>query len=250
MHVAGPVGGQNRHRRHRGAHRAQLGDGDRPVGQHLQQEGLELVVGAVDLVDEEDGRNLLRRPGEGLEQRAADEEPLVVELRLQRVDALGASRHVGGLGGPEVQELAGVVPLVEGLGGVDPLVALEPHQRGPGPRRECFRHLGLADPGVALEEERALQPEGEEDDRRQALVGQVPLVAQPLDDLVDAIGPRRARRDARCHALPPGRARPSCPVIGTAARPRRIGPGAGACRQSVVTPGTATGEGARWPCRP
>ena len=50
------------------------------VREHLEQEGLELVVGAVDLVDEQDARGLAQR----LEHRAGEEEALVEELGLER----------------------------------------------------------------------------------------------------------------------------------------------------------------------
>ena len=45
--------GDDDDRRHLGPHGAQLGHGHRVVGQHLEQERLELVVGPVDLVDEQ-----------------------------------------------------------------------------------------------------------------------------------------------------------------------------------------------------
>ena len=48
--------------------------------------------------------------------------------------------------------------------------------------------LGLADAGVALEQERALEPQGEEDGRGQPLVGEVVLRAEPGDDVVDRGG--------------------------------------------------------------
>ena len=55
--------------------RADLGDGDLEVGEHLQQIGLERLVGAVELVDQQHGR-----PGEvglqRLQQRPADQEAL------------------------------------------------------------------------------------------------------------------------------------------------------------------------------
>ena len=41
--------------RGRALHRADLGNGDCVVAEELEQERLELVVGAVDLVDEQDG---------------------------------------------------------------------------------------------------------------------------------------------------------------------------------------------------
>src|SRR3546814_12785455 len=66
--------------------RAQLGHGDRPVGQQPPQERLELVVGPVDLVDEKDRRRTAGRGVERLEQRPADQEPFVVELVLERLE--------------------------------------------------------------------------------------------------------------------------------------------------------------------
>ncbi len=109
---------------------------------------------------------------DGPQQRPAHEEALGVELVLQGLGG-GARRPAGGLGGPQVQELAGVVPLVDGLGDVDALVALEADQLAAGPAGQDLGHLGLADAGLALEQQRALQRQGEEDRRGQAVVGQV-----------------------------------------------------------------------------
>ena len=61
VHVARAVRRQHRDRRHLGADHAELGHRDRPVGEDLEQERLELVVGAVDLVDEQHGRHRRRR---------------------------------------------------------------------------------------------------------------------------------------------------------------------------------------------
>ena len=108
MHVARAVRREHRDRRHLGAHDAELGHRDRPVGEDLEQERLELVVGPVDLVDEQHRRHRRRR-ARARAAAAAHEEPLGVELVL--VD-LGAAR----LDRPQVQQLARVVPLVDGLG--------------------------------------------------------------------------------------------------------------------------------------
>ena len=57
------------------AEHAELGHRDLVVGQDLEQEGLELVVGPVDLVDQQDRRRtvaVVDRP----QQRPLDEEPL------------------------------------------------------------------------------------------------------------------------------------------------------------------------------
>ena len=55
--LAGPVGGQDGDRRTVGPYSPQLGDGDGELGEDLQQESLELVVGPVYLVDEQNRRH-------------------------------------------------------------------------------------------------------------------------------------------------------------------------------------------------
>ena len=164
---------------------AELGDGHRVVGQDLEQERLELVVGPVDLVDEQHRR----RPFavvDGRQDGPADQEPLGVQLVLQ-VGAQRPARRLGGdRRGPQVQQLAGVVPLVDGLGHVDALVALQAQQLAAGPRREDLGHLGLAHAGLALEQQRPVEDQGQEDRRGQALVGQVSLVGEGRGDVFDA----------------------------------------------------------------
>ena len=100
VHLAGAVAGDDDDRRDLGADRAELGDRDREVAQHLQQEGLELVVGAVDLVDEQHARRGLQ----GGQQGSGQQEAAVVDLGLQLVDPAAGPR---GLGRPQVQQLAG-----------------------------------------------------------------------------------------------------------------------------------------------
>ena len=81
VHVARAVRREHHDRRHLGAHDAELGHRDRPVGEDLEQERLELVVGPVDLVDQQHRRDraVVR---ERAQQRTLDEEPLGVELVL------------------------------------------------------------------------------------------------------------------------------------------------------------------------
>src|SRR5271165_6508544 len=55
VQLPGPVGGEHHERRALRLDRADLGDADLEVRQHLEQEGLELVVGPVDLVDQQYG---------------------------------------------------------------------------------------------------------------------------------------------------------------------------------------------------
>ena len=146
---------------------ADLGDRHLEVGQDLEEVRLELLVGPVDLVDEEDGRAAVGRL-ERLEERPLEEErgpedvvggrPLDLAARLEQ---------------PDLQHLAGVVPLVDGRRDVEALVALEPDQAGVERLGQGLGELGLADAGLALEEQRALEREGEEDRGRQGAVGDV-----------------------------------------------------------------------------
>ena len=84
-----------------------------------------------------------------------------------------------------MQQLLRVVPLVDGLGGVDALVALEAYERSTRPGGEGLGDLGLADAGLALEQDRTTQPQGEEDRRGEPLVSEVTLVGQCSNDVVD-----------------------------------------------------------------
>jgi hypothetical protein len=65
---------------------------------------------------------------------------------------------------------------------VDPLVALEPDQPGARRRGQRLRRLGLADPGLALEQQRLAQVEREEDGDREPLVSEVCLFGERRAD--------------------------------------------------------------------
>src|SRR5918997_2322336 len=177
--LAGPVGGQDGHRRTVGPYGSKLRDGDGELGEDLQQKGLELVVGPIYLVDEQHRRHgplvLQRR-----EQRPADQKLPGVELVLEAGPVFGRSQ---GLGGADVQELPGVVPLVDRLVHVDALVALEPDKGRVQHARQHLRHLRLADPGLALQKERAAQLEGEKDGGGKPLAGQVVALPEPCGEL-------------------------------------------------------------------
>ena len=122
MHVAGAVGGEHHQRRRGGADLAEFGDGDGVLVEHLQQERLEFVVGAVDLVDEQHAR----RFGERAQQRSRQQEPLGVQGAF---GGFGLEVPAAGrLQCAQVQQLAREIPVVERLRGVDALVALQPDQ--------------------------------------------------------------------------------------------------------------------------
>src|SRR5918994_4033123 len=105
-----------------GLDRSDLGDGDLVVAQELQQERLELLVGAVDLVQQEHRRGL---GGYGLQDGPLDQEVLgeedVLLLAQGRRSLAQALRRTEDL--PDllpqylrVQELLAVLPLVKAPG--------------------------------------------------------------------------------------------------------------------------------------
>ena len=161
------------------------------LGERLQQHGLQRLVGAVDLVDEQDHRLL---GTDRLQQRARREEPLGEEHALLRADPVDGLVQVGGVRDDladllaqdlGVEQLLAVVPLVEGLGLVLALVALQPQQPPAGDGGQRLGELGLADAGRALDEQRLVQPGDEEDGGGQAGVGDVAVRPERVDDLVD-----------------------------------------------------------------
>src|SRR4051812_4753626 len=119
MQVARTVRRQDDDRWVRRAHRSELGDRYGGLTEQLEQECLEVVVGAVDLVDQE-YRGTWAWMLERLQQRPADQV-------LGTEQGALTERFLVRLGQPDAQQLAWVVPFVERLRGVDPVVALEPH---------------------------------------------------------------------------------------------------------------------------
>ena len=180
VQLPGAVGGQDHEGRRVGPDGADLGDGDLEVREQLEQEGLELVVGPIDLVDEQ---HRLVTGAQGVEQGSLEQE-LGTEEGVDRV----LVRHLVLGEGPDLQHLAGVVPLVEGLVGVDALVALQADQAPPRHGGQRLGHLGLADPHLTLQEKWTAERPGDEDGRGQSTVGEVAIGAQQLGELADTAG--------------------------------------------------------------
>ena len=178
--LAGVVRREDHDRPPRRAHdRAQLGNRHLEVGEHLEQQRLGLDLHPVDLVDEEHDRLL---GADRLEQRAGEEERLAEDVGLD----VGPARLVLAVD-LDPEELLLVVPLVERLGLVEPLVALEPDEPAAGDGGDRLGQLGLADAGGALDQDRLLQAVGEEHHPGDADVRQVVGLAQPRDHVVDTL---------------------------------------------------------------
>ena len=108
-----------------------------------------------------------------------EQEARVVEGGLDRVGVEGlAGGGRRGLEGTQVQQLAGEVPVVERLGGVDAVVALQPDQLGAQHLGERLRQRGLPGAGFPLAEQRTVHLHGEERGGGESVVGEVAGGAQ------------------------------------------------------------------------
>ena len=158
--IALAVGGQDHGRRRDRGHRAELGNGDLEIAEDFQQQRFELGIRLVDLVDQQHAAGrLLQR----LQQRPRLDEFLgeehvaeIVQLVERGVQRLGAAEHFAELVLQDlrVEKLLGVFPLIERLGLVEPLVALQADHLQPAPGRDRLRKLGLADAGGAFDQDR------------------------------------------------------------------------------------------------
>ena len=131
------------------------------VGKQFEQIGLERLVGAVDLVDQQH-RRAARRRLQRLQQRAADQVAFSEDVTFER----SAVAIAGGLGEADRHHLRRIVPLVDRGCDVEALVALQADQLAPEALREHLGDLRLADAGLALQQDRPSEPKAEEHDRR------------------------------------------------------------------------------------
>ena len=144
---------------------------------------LERFVGAVELVDEKDRRAVLVW-AHGLEERAFDQVLGPEEPGLERV-GIGATP---GFGGADGDHLGWKVPFVDGAGGIQPLVALQPDQPATEARGDGLGDLGLAHAGLALEKERPAEAEGQEGHGGKRPAADIVLALQHLLHGVDRVG--------------------------------------------------------------
>ena len=180
MHFAGAVRGDDHDGRMCGLHRAHFRDGDLKIAQHFEQERLECLVGAVDLVDQQH-----RRAGgvglERLKERPLDQKALGEHVVFEP----GAVVLAFGLGDADGDHLCGVIPFIDRSGDVEPLVALQPDQAAAERRGQHLGDLGLADAGLAFEEDRPGHLERQIKHRAERAVGQIVGLGQEVDRGVD-----------------------------------------------------------------
>ena len=106
-----------------------------------------------------------------LQQRPLDQEGIAIELAMR----LFAVQLAGRVEDAQLEQLARVVPLVDGVADVEAFVALQANQIGVERGGNRAGERGLADAGLALEKQRASEAQGQEQRDSQALVGDVVL---------------------------------------------------------------------------
>ena len=125
----------------RRAQGAQLGHGHLEVGEHLEQERLELGVGAsISSMSRTPrcGERIARSSGRGRMKRSEKKtSSCAASLSTASASVAAPASHLADLVAQDlgVEELLGVLPLVERLGLVEPLVALQADQLGAERRR-------------------------------------------------------------------------------------------------------------------
>src|SRR5690606_27160259 len=129
---------------------------------------------------------------------------------------------------PDLQHLPGVVPLVEGLVGVDPLVALEADQLAVEHRRQRLGQLRLPDTDLAFQQEGLAQGQRDVRGGGQTAVGEVPAGLEQAGEVGDGreggvLGghgwPTRGLRRRRGRPATLQRGRSCLPAPGGNARP-------------------------------
>ena len=153
---------------------------DLKVAQDFEQKRLEGFVGAVEFVDEQN-----RRAGgvglERLQQRPLDQKALGEHVALDPRAIVLAF----GLGGADRDHLRGIVPFVDRGRDVEPLVALQPDQPATQGLRQYLGDLGLADAGLAFQEQRPAHFEREVEHGSKRAVGEIFGFRQKRDGGID-----------------------------------------------------------------
>ena len=184
MNLSGAVGGDNHYRRYRGADNSYLGNGHLEVGEYLQQESLELLVGPVKFIDQQHrGSSFRGRELDRLEKRAR-QQILAAHDALHRSPVFSPTRFYEA----NRQHLASVVPLVQGVIGVETLVALQPDKLG---LQYLGQHLGyfrFSHTCLPLQKQGAGKAAGEVNGDRQGPIGQIPVIGEGGGHFINGTG--------------------------------------------------------------
>ena len=182
MNLARPIGGDDDDGRRRRLDGADLGNGDLEIGEHLEEIGLERLVRAVELVDEEHGG------ARGIALERLQERALMRKLSPKMSCAEALALALAGLGQADFDHLARIVPLIDGRRHVQALVALEADEAACKRLGQHLGDLGLAHPGFAFEEERTAELERQIDGGGQAAVRDVAAAREERVGFLDRRG--------------------------------------------------------------
>jgi hypothetical protein len=178
--LAGAVRGKDHDRNVLGADGADLGNGHLEVGEQLQQECLQLLIGAIDLIDQQDG-SLGMGGIDRLQQWPLEQELFGKEIVAHALPALAPGR----LHRAQKQHLARVIPFVDGGGRVETLVALQADQRRFQQVSQDLGDFRLADARLAFQEERLAEFEGQEEGGGQATFRDIALGVEAAFQFID-----------------------------------------------------------------
>ena len=123
---------------------------------------------------------------ERLQQRPAYQEALGEYVVRERLAIHRALR----LGQPDLDHLPRVVPLVHRGGGVQAFVALQAHQRAPERDGEHLGDFGLADAGLALEEQGTAKLQRQKDAGGEPSIAEIVVLREQREHAVDGIRER------------------------------------------------------------
>ncbi len=141
-------------------------------------------------------------PGQRIEHRAADQVLFGEDIALH----VGAIDLAGRLLHADLDHLRGIVPLIDGGGDIEALIALQADQPAAKRLGEHLGDLGLADAGLTFEEQRPLHTQREKQHGRQRPVRHIVRPGQEIERIVDR--PRRGARFQFGHSVSVGAAAP------------------------------------------
>ncbi len=144
---------------------AKLGNADLKIGQKLEQKRFELLVGAIDFVDQQHRR---RGAADGGEERPFQQIFFGKNVLFDRVGIFADA-----FAGFDGKELALIVPFVERGVLIEAFIALQPDQLGAVHGGQRLADFGLADAGFAFKQQRALEELHQPQRRRDIVVGDI-----------------------------------------------------------------------------
>src|SRR5437867_7107615 len=176
-----------------GRHRPELRYRDLQAQEHLPQDRLELRLDVDEHAHEEDERRLREERGQERARRQEPEGEERVLLAGDLGDRVGQGRRVGDQLADalaqelRVEELLGVLPLVERLALVEPLVALETNEPAARDLRQRLGELGLADARRPLDEHRTPHARGQVDDGGDPAARDITRIPETLLDVLHGL---------------------------------------------------------------